>query len=390
MTSKKNILFLSSWYPNHLTPQAGNFVQNHALAVSELHQVYVLHAIAKDQEEDFTFEDRYTGSVREVIVYYKKIRQKIPLISALKKYNAMMAAYYKGFELLMNDIGTIDLIHLNVTFPAGLFALDLKKKLNIPYILTEHWTAFLPDDPHSFSALEKKYILKIAEEASVICPVSENLAQAMKAFGIRNEYRVIPNVVDTEIFKPAAVARTERKNLLHISNLRDEHKNISGILNVVKKLSETRDDFSLTIAGNGDIDFFSNQARQLGIPETCIRFEGEKSPQEVAKLMQRSDVFILFSHYENLPCVISESLVCGKPVVASDVGGISEMLNDSNGLLIGAGNETACFEALNNMLDHMNDYDNTRIAGEAAKIYGHHEVARQFSDVYLKTLAAWS
>lgn len=390
MTARKNILFLSSWYPNERTPQAGNFVQNHALAVSELHQVFVIHAIARDQEDDFTIEDRYTGSVREVIVYYKKIHLKVPLISSLKKYKSMMAAYYQGFELLMNDISTVDLVHLNVSFPAGLFALDLKFKLNIPYILTEHWTAFLPSDPNTFSALEKKYILKIAHEASVVCPVSENLAQAMKAFGIQNEFEVIPNVVDTNVFGNKAVEKSYKKRLLHISNLKDEQKNISGILNVIKQLSDSRNDFNMTIAGNGDVNFFKTKAEKMGIASDVLHFEAEKSPLEVAELMQNSDVFVLFSNYENLPVVISESLVCGIPVVSTNVGGISEMIDASNGLLTAAGNESAFLEALNKILDQIHNYDNTTIAKNAANIYGKKQVAEKFDKVYEQTLVSWT
>ena len=78
----------------------------------------------------------------------------------------------------------------------------------------------------------------------------------MEQFGIKNKFLVIPNVVDTDIFKYSDKGVNTKKEVLHISNLKDEHKNITGILNVFKQLGETRSDVRLTIAGNGDTNKF--------------------------------------------------------------------------------------------------------------------------------------
>ena len=74
--------------------------------------------------------------------------------------------------------------------------------------------------------------------------------------------------------------------------------------------------------------------------------EGEKSLEEVASLMGESHAFLLFSHYENLPCVILEAFSCGIPVVSSDTGGIREHLDPSRGILVTNGAEDELERAL--------------------------------------------
>ena len=66
------ILFISSWFPNKLEPTNGNFVQRHAEAVSQLHDVEILHSIGDSmQKETYLFDDKIINRIRTVIVYYK-------------------------------------------------------------------------------------------------------------------------------------------------------------------------------------------------------------------------------------------------------------------------------------------------------------------------------
>jgi glycosyltransferase involved in cell wall biosynthesis len=77
-----------------------------------------------------------------------------------------------------------------------------------------------------------------------------------------------------------------------------------------------------------------------------IEFTGEIAYEEVAKAMQQADCLLLFSHIENSPCVIGEALCCGLPVIASRVGGIPELIDEQNGILVPAADETALLNAM--------------------------------------------
>lgn len=384
MKQPLNILFLASWFPNKLSPKNGNFIQQHALAVSKFCNVACLHALSCEQDELFDIEENTTEGVYEVIVYYKKITSNIPLISSYLKLKRQIQAYRLGYIKVKNYLKTIDLVHLNVMFPSGIFALDLNSTYKLPYIITENWTGFLPSDPIVITPVEKYFIKKIIKKAAVVCPVSEDLEKALKTFYPHPHFEIVPNVVNTTVFK--FEPHQTGKRILHISNLKNEHKNITGILDTIKELSLTRTDFFITIAGDGDFEYFKNYAKRFQIPEQLYVIEGAKNYGEVAQLMREHDFFLLFSNYENLPCVVAEALVSGLPVLTSVAGGTAEMVNDSNGILIESGNNKQLFLELNNMLDNIEKYNQQEIAINAINSYSYESVGQQFLAIYQKVL----
>jgi glycosyltransferase involved in cell wall biosynthesis len=75
------------------------------------------------------------------------------------------------------------------------------------------------------------------------------------------------------------------------------------------------------------------------------------SSQEVANKMKNANCFVLFSDYENQPCVILESFATGIPVIAPRVGGIPEIVEENRGILVEKADEKALFEAMKNVLE---------------------------------------
>jgi len=388
MSKKLNILFLASWYPNKVTPKNGNFIQKHAEAIAAHCTVFALHIIARKQIEDFVIETEMNNNVSETIIYYKKVTSKIPFLHQLLKLLVRRKAHNLGYQEILKKASVIDFVHLNICFPAGLFALHLKNKYKLPYIISENFTVLLDSDPINFTAVEQYFVNKINRNADMLCPVSNDLKKALQKIAPNQEYEIIPNVVNTKIFKPTISSKKiEKVKLLHLSNLKDEHKNVTGIINVIKKLSESRTDFSLTIAGDGNTEKYEQQIAKLNIHTGVILFEGKKTTIEVAELMSKHNAFLLFSNYENLPCVVVECLTIGLPVIGTNVGGVSEMINTDNGIVIEAKDEVALIESLNILINNINTYDNSNIAKKAKEIYSYEAVGRQFFNIYNKILA---
>ena len=119
-----------------------------------------------------------------------------------------------------------------------------------------------------------------------------------------------------------------------------------------------------------------------------VEYHSTKTPQEISEFYKNSDFFLLFSNYENLPVVISESLCCGLPVVSSSVGGIPEMLDENNGLIVNPRDNEELKKALNTMLDNLTTYSKSLIREKAIKNYDNKVVGKKYYDLY-KEIIKW-
>jgi glycosyltransferase involved in cell wall biosynthesis len=276
-------------------------------------------------------------------------------------------------------------VHANITYPNGIFAWYLQKTQHIPYLVTEHWTVYLPVNKKLLTPVIRFFSKLIIRNAAYVTPVSNDLKNAMRQLAPKARYQVIPNVVNTNLFVPKKSSNA-KKQILHVSTLKDDHKNISGILETIKALHGERHDFTLKIVGDGDITPHRQYAQQLGLGNDIVTFEGEKTIEEIAVLMQQSDVFLLFSNYENLPCVIIEAISSGIPVVSSNVGGISEMLDDETGILVEPKNNKMLKKALHTVLDNLSRYDKQKMHEKARNTYSEEVIGKAFLNLYQNIL----
>lgn len=387
---KLNILFISGWYPNRVLPTLGNFVQKHAEAVALNSNVTVLNVWPdKNCINDIEFTESNINNVYTINVYYKKVRNKIPVFSQIQKFFRIKNAYRMGVEIVNNRYSHIDIIHHNILYPSGIVTLVLHKTKKIPFIVTEHSTAYLKSKNIKIGGIEKFLSKKICASAGFITPVSEDLKKAMINHGYNGNYEIIYNVVDTKLFYPGETKqKKERTRFLHISTLDDSHKNISGILNAIAELSNVTKDFTFLFAGDGDINPHIEKAKKLGIYNTFAFFEGTKTTSEIADLMRKSDSFVMFSNYENLPVVIIEALACGLPIVSSDVGGIHEHVNENRGILVHPKDEKALANALDQTMTkiHNAGYNAKELSAYANQNFSYEKVSEKFHLLYERIL----
>lgn len=385
---KLTVLFLSSWYPNRVMPTLGNFVQKHAEAVA-LHSDVIALFVCSDAGCTQTFEivESNINKVYTINVYYKKVNHAIPFISQLQKLLRYIRAYKKGLLAVEKKAGRVDIVHHNILYPSGIIAWYLKKTKNIPYVISEHWTGYLANKKTKIGFWQKWISKIIARNASAILPVSNDLKNAMQASGLPGNYTVVYNVADNQLFYPLLNKASGRKiRFLHISTLDDAHKNISGMLEAVASLFAQRKDFEFWFVGDGDTTPHIETAARLNIYNSAAFFDGTKTTHEVAELMRNADCFVLFSNYENLPCVLIEAMASGIPVISSTVGGIPEHITADYGILLPPGNKQELVSALNGMIDairqekysaeHLNDY--------AKANFSYESVSRNLHFIYQK------
>ena len=393
-----NILHLLSWFPTPDDPTLGNFCVRMIDALpEECHSVILSVCDGKDMTK--SFEVKEIPGVRHTHV---QIYIRPPKINAIRKLK-MLRMYQYGLKYIKQRFFNPDLIHLHVTYPLGQVALLWKKLSGYKYVLTEHWTIYQPQNKDVLVGKLKRKIVKIANNAELIMPVSLDLQRCMEGHGVNNRFQVIYNLVNTDMFtlrQPPCIdsnrttsARNDlqgsikndihvwKKHILHISTLRDEAKNFSGILRVIERLRKQRDDFELHVIHDYDAPEFKTFVKEHHL-EDCVIFHGKKTSAEVAQAYQDADFFVLFSNFENLPCVIVEAFASGVPVLSTTVGGIAEIVSPERGILIPQGDEEALLQGMNQLLDHSSEYDRQAIRDYAIKTFAAQNIGQQIFEAY--------
>jgi glycosyltransferase involved in cell wall biosynthesis len=376
---RKHILFLSSWYPNQILRDNGDFIQRHAQAIALMHDVTVVHAI-KDpalKSNKFKIEQNLTKGVNEIIVYCKP--------SLFKPFNLLylLQAFLVGLKM----VKPFHLVHLNVVYPAGLIAIYLNQKFKKPIILTEHWSGLQSNNFNNLPLYKRWFIRKILKQIQLVLPVSHYLETAILKINPNLKSKVIPNVVDLDIFNKKETKSSENstKQFLHISNLKDEVKNVTGILNVVNRLAKEGLDFEFLVGGNGDLKFIESFIEKHKLQDHISVF-GRLERKQVAEKMSAADCFILFSRYENQPCVQVEAFASGLPLIASNVGGVADFFPENFGVLVQSENEEDLYQAMLEVINKKSFASPLEMHHYAKDNFSKEEIANQYHKVYQEIL----
>jgi glycosyltransferase involved in cell wall biosynthesis len=262
-----------------------------------------------------------------------------------------------------------------------------------PYLITENWTIFQPANAWRLGAVRRWLAGWLVRAAAAYTPVSDDLRRALAAIGGTNPHTVvIPNVVDTELFHPPADPR-ERTGLLNVAAFNEPAKNLSGLLRTVARLRATLPPLPglhLRVAGYGPAEAATHQlAAELGLlADGTVEFLGKLTPAQVAAEMRRAAVFVLFSNYENLPCVLIEAQASGLPAVATRVSGVPELLPDGGtlGLLVPARDEAALAAALAQALAAPARFSASAMRARAVAEFSYPAVGAAYCAVYTRML----
>jgi glycosyltransferase involved in cell wall biosynthesis len=380
------VLFLSAWYPHRNDKMAGLFVQKHAEAVALYCDVKLIYVHADEKISNFEIIINKSKNLTEIIVYYPVYKNSI--FYKISKIINYLKAYLIGFKSLKSENFKPDIVHVNVLTRTGVIALLIKLLTGIPYVITEHWTRYLPDR-NAFKGFFRILFTKIVvRNASAIMPVSKMLKNAMLSHKLVNKnYRIVDNVIDPSFTTTFDLHKRTKKRIILVTCFLEVAKNVRGIVRTISMISKIRDDFELIIIGDGlnfnDILKYSNE---LSITDKFIFFKGEKESREVAEWIYNSDFLVLFSNYETAGIVITESLALGKPVLSTRVGIAEDYIGENEGIIIEIGDEEALFEKLNYMLDNLKKYDKDIIRSRFINRFSYESVGNKIVNCYKEVL----
>lgn len=305
-------------FPPHV---GGVGVHIHTLSkklVSEGHEVYVI-----------TYPHKEIKDIDGIHVIGTK-GLNIPGVRGLMfKKNAKKALE----NLLKNE--DIDIIHGHYLFPAGAAAVEVGNEHNIKTYVTAHGSDMF--ELYKSQPLMRSTIRNVLKNADGVFAVSNALRHEIVAtgvVGIAEKTKISWNSVDINKFNNVANDSFKNENglrdkpiVLFVGNL-IKRKNVESLLEA-KKIANS--DYYLVIVGNGPLFKKLNKK----VEDENIRdviFTGSRD--DVENIIPSCDVLILPSFSESFGLVLIEALACGKPVIGSDVGGISEIINENVGLLV--------------------------------------------------------
>ncbi|MDQ2772666.1 MAG: glycosyltransferase [Bacteroidota bacterium] len=420
-------MHLPKWYPHRYDDQDGDFVARHVAAIAAhggAAGAVLFATVARgplpgliDAEEDFS------GPVPTLRYYYRAAPTGLLLLDKPLKLLLYFWCLRRGYRRLRQHWGgqEPDVVHVHVLLRTGLAAWALRAWRGIPFIVTEHWTLYLPERAGGISALRRGLTRAVVRRAAALHTVSDGLRQAMAALGFANPHSVIiANVVDTELFRPGAAtaeasqlldetaapaastaapeaagpaaetATGDASTLLHVSAFHDGVKNISGVLRVVARLRAAWPDLRLRIAGYGpDEDALHAYADELGLlVDGTVTFLGKLPHAAVAAEMARATALVSFSRAETFGCVLLEARACGCPVVATRTGGVPELFEPAEafGLLVAPDDEAALEAAITQVLAKAVVFDPARLRADAAARCAPAAVGAAFGALYRAVL----
>lgn len=372
------IFFVTSWFPSRVYPTHGNFVARHARLVARDHELTVVAV-----QEDPALPRGRTELETTVADGYRTVRAYVgypPADPALRKILYRARAYRRALRHATRLAGRPDLLHGQVLLDGGMAAAAWGRRHGIPHVITEHSTAY-----HRAGALPGvRGVLGrwAVRRAACVMPVSDHLGWGMRELnGLRGRYRTVSNVVDADRYRPRPLPAGGPFGWLHVSSFKEDHKNVGGILRAYAALPHDRHAFTLRLAGDGDVSGLRRRAAATGAPGITV--SGPHTEAEVADLMGAAHAFVLFSRYENQPVVLLEAQLCGRPAIATPVGGIpAVVVAGQTGLLVPSEDEAALTAAMLELHATYADYPPERLRRRALGRYAAPAVRAALNAVY--------
>ncbi|MBX2991950.1 MAG: glycosyltransferase family 4 protein [Bacteroidetes bacterium] len=182
--------------------------------------------------------------------------------------------------------------------------------------------------------LTKQLINRVIRNAGVVISISA-FDREFCSGKREGPIATIPNAIRSEFFD-VPPPLTDSKRIL-FSGLIIERKNVAGIVRAFRLVKQGVPDAILDIAGPApDTKYYEEVMRSVDPAlRNDIVFHGSLTASELSGLMSRAALAVLFSVYENLPVAIAEAFAAGRPVVASRVGSVGEMVeNGVSGFLV--------------------------------------------------------
>ena len=304
------------WEMAHYLAEVGNTVQ----------------LIGYDRYREYSFKSE--EYLKNLHVYRTKNTYIFP------GYTSYLYSAFKKIETL-HKTQKIDIIHAHQAYPAGVIAYFMKKKFDIPYIVTSHGQALI--DRARDIRFQPLINLSLKNACRVI-GVSNELVQLSIKYGANPQLTIVkPNAVYVKRFHPEVKGDHIRKkyaiaeNEIVILTLRRlvPKTGVQYVVEGAPEIIKKNDNVRFLIVGEGELrNSLQARVKSLGIEKHFI-FTGSIPNEEVQDYIAASDISVFASLAEATSIACLEVMACAKAVVVSSVGGLPEIVsNGETGVIV--------------------------------------------------------
>ena len=280
------------------------------------------------------------------------------------------------FRAMLNSFGKPNIIHSHFYSIAAIASI-IKKKYNIPFIITEH-SSKLNKPAEQISKIDKRLVKTAYRHCDQLICVSKSLQQnIIKNFG--HSSIVIPNMVDNLTFIYHEQLKSDTPfTFVSVGNL-IHRKGFDLLINAFAELSN---DNYLYIIGDGEEK--TNLMKQIGRLGISSRIEllGRLDRLKINDIFQKSHAFVLPSRRETFGVVYIEAMFAGLPVIATPCGGPEEFVDESNGILVPIDDKASLVDAMLQIREHYSEYHRQNISENCFQKFSPNAVAQEIIKVY--------
>ncbi|MCD6570637.1 MAG: glycosyltransferase family 4 protein [Deltaproteobacteria bacterium] len=307
---------------------------------------------------------------------------------------------FRAYKFLCNKRGCYNIVHDNQSLSYGVLR---TKNLGLPIIATIHHPITVDRDVeiqaqniwwkklkawrwYSFLGMQAK----VSRRLSHIITVSErSKLDISKAFNIPpDRFRVVPNGINTDIFRPLPDIKREKNHILVTNSADTPLKGLRYLLEAVASICKKRD-IKLTVIGkpkeNGEI---ARLVRDLSIGD-IVKFTGRISDEDFATYYAQATIAVVPSIYEGFGLPAGEAMACGVPVISTTGGALPEVVGNA-GVLVPPADANALEKAILSLLDNPDRCQELGKAGyeRALKHFTWRRAAEKTIQVYKEAMNA--
>jgi glycosyltransferase involved in cell wall biosynthesis len=353
------IVHFTSSYPLFKNDVGGIFIEELVKFISKEHKIFVLTPDSPESKNLELYDNYEVHRFKYFIKKYQVLVCNDSIIQNLKKnpinfvllFFLLIKAGISLYKLIKKE--KIDIVHCHWAIPQGTIAVLLKKLfgLNFRIIITAHGSD-IENKKRSFLAPIIKHTLRSCD---VINTVSTHLANEIHMLdpGLNN-INLIPMGTNKELFENTYSINTEigkPNTYIFFAGRLSEDKAIDYLIKSFFEVQKDHSNLELWIAGKGNQEEkLKSLTINLGI-KNKVRFLGNIEHNLLPSLYKNAEMFVSTSRKEGFGLVLVEALMSKCPVIALDVGGVSDIIiNGKTGILIPQYEMKKLIKAINTIL----------------------------------------